>query len=196
MNIYQFIAETTQLIFDFVIDLKQHSTGVKCVLTGSRALNYYIGPDYLKSTTFDYDFTIYSSDGIDYSEQIGNLFVSYLNEHSQPILLKHQCNYYFSLEKSQYSNTYKILINNKPLIDISNASIQYKESMELYPPKVTSDGYYIQSFEWLIDNLITILKTRTSSNNHIWDKTIKKAKKHCDFIRKLYYLIIYIYTDV
>jgi hypothetical protein len=27
-------------------------------------------------------------------------------------------------------------------------------------------------------------------------KTIKKLKKCCDFIRKLYYLIIYIYTDV
>ena len=176
MNIYQFILEITPYIYEFLIDLIFKLTDIKCVLYGTRALNYYIICEYLKSNSFDYDIVVYNKNNIDCSEEIGNLFVNYLNNSAQSILIKHNCSFYFSLEKSQYSATYKILVNNKPLIDISNANDEYKELLDQYPINLTNTGYYIHSFEWLLNNLISILRLRTVSNNHIWEKTIKKSK--------------------
>ena len=181
-NIYQFITEITPFIFETLTDIRLRSSNTQCILYGSRAFNYCINYDYLKFNTYDYDITIFDSSNINKAEEIANLFVSYLNIKAQHILIKHNFDYYFSAELSKYSQTYKIFVNykttiHKPIIDISFGNAECKELLRLYPPIIATDGYYVQSFDWLIANLIYILSLPSMTpDDHIYIKSVQKAK--------------------
>ena len=181
-SIYDFIDSIKPFILESLSDIRTRFSNIQCILYGSRAFNHYINNSFLEFNTYDYDFSVFSSDNINKAEEVANLLVSFLNIKAQNILIKHNFNYYFSTELSNYSQTYKIFVNyqttiHKPIIDISYGNLECKELLRLYPPIIAKDGYYIQSFEWLIANLIYILSLETISvEDHIYIKSVQKAK--------------------
>jgi len=152
-----------------------------CSIYGSQALNYYIVP-YLQFKTYDVDILVNNKYGeTNITTRVGSELVNWLNMQLGDEFRRLFPNKSFSITGTtnhlNIKNTVKLFIGNKPLIDISEEEHIDSRNSQLYPDVITSEGYKIKSFEWLILNIINILKNRTEFNNHIWDKTICKAQR-------------------
>ena len=144
------------------------------ILYGGQALKEYL-PDIFNDNSWDIDFLIKKQPGQYYSTTYyAYKVIEYFREHIPVEMSYHVLK---SSSKFNQKNTVKIFIDNKPLIDISEENETDKYYDSLYPPIQNIDGYSIKSFEWLILNLIDILKTRHQENTHIWDKMVRRAKR-------------------
>jgi hypothetical protein len=154
-------------LFEF---LSIYSNRELCHIYGGQAYNYYL-IDFMQDTSWDIDVLVRNQYN---SYAVAQQIVEYFQQK-----ITYEIDYNIVPSTSQYNNknTVKILINNKPFIDISeeNEKDNYYEMM--YPANINSDGYSIKSLEWLILNLIDILKQRSPDNTHIWDKVFRRAKR-------------------
>lgn len=152
-----------------------------CSIYGCQALNYYL-TDCLKFKTYDIDILVYNSkNSHNFTEFIGQKLIKWLTTKLGSELMRFFPTSNFNLIKSSnhlnIKNTVKVFIGNKPLIDISECDEKDILYSKLYPDIITTQGYNIKSFEWLIMNLIEILKNRTVLNNHIWEKCKDRATR-------------------
>ena len=142
--------------------LSIYSNRELCHIYGGQAYNYYL-IDFMQDTSWDIDVLVRNQYN---SYAVAQQIVEYFQQK-----ITYEIDYNIVPSTSQYNNknTVKILINNKPFIDISeeNEKDNYYEMM--YPANINSDGYSIKSLEWLILNLIDILKQRSPDNTHIWE---------------------------
>lgn len=152
-----------------------------CAIYGCQAFNTYI-IEKLHFKTYDIDILVTNQHNIsNITEIIGSKLIQWLNNKLGLELSRLFPNTLFNLTKTSnhlnIKNTVKIFVGNKPLIDISECDkIDYYYN-KLYPDYYVSDGYKVKSFEWLIMNLINILKDRTVYNNHIWDKCKQRSQR-------------------
>ena len=152
-----------------------------CSIYGSQALNYYI-VSCLQFKTYDIDILVNNKYGeTNITTRVGSKLVDWLNMQLGDEFRRLFPHKSFSITGTtsplNIKNTVKLFIGNKPLIDISEEEHIDSTNSELYPDVITSEEYKIKSFEWLILNIINILKNRTEFNNHIWDKTVCKAQR-------------------
>ena len=154
---------------------------ILCSIYGCQAFNKYI-VDSLQFKTYDIDIIVTNPDNIsNITEIIGCKLIAWLNTKLGHELSRLFPNTLFNLSKTcnhlNVKNTVKIFVGNKPLIDISECDRTDIELNKIYPDINVENGYRIKSLEWLIMNLINILKDRTVSNNHIWEKCKQRAER-------------------